>query len=46
MPDSTIITNDNTSLTPVTTFRGPSLELDFPELHIGVAEYREGPTGS
>lgn len=39
------ITNDNTPLTPVTTLTGPTLELDFPALHIGVAEYAEGPTG-
>jgi L-aminopeptidase/D-esterase-like protein len=39
------ITNDNTALTPVTTFDGPKVEIDFPGLHIGVAEYEEGPTG-
>jgi L-aminopeptidase/D-esterase-like protein len=38
-------TNDNTELVPVTTFNGPTLDFDFPALHIGVAEYREGPTG-
>ena len=31
---------------PVTSFAGPALELDFPDLHIGVAEYGEGPTGA
>jgi L-aminopeptidase/D-esterase-like protein len=30
---------------PVTEFEGPALELDFPGLRIGVAEYEEGPTG-
>ena len=31
---------------PITAFAGPALELDFPDLHIGVAEYAEGPTGA
>lgn len=41
------ITNDNTSLTPYipTEADGPILSFDFPGLQIGVAEYREGPTG-
>jgi L-aminopeptidase/D-esterase-like protein len=30
---------------PLTEFGGPALELDFPGLRIGVAEYEEGPTG-
>jgi 6-aminohexanoate-oligomer endohydrolase len=30
---------------PRTEFDGPALELDFPGLSIGVAEYDEGPTG-
>ena len=38
-------TNDNMELVPVTAFDGPALELDFPTLRIGVAEYGEGPTG-
>ena len=38
-------TNDNTHLIPKTEFEGPILEFDFPSLHIGVAEYEEGPTG-
>ncbi len=33
-------------LRPVISFDGPVLELDFPALHIGVAEYDEGPTGA
>jgi len=36
----------NFSPVPLTTFAGPALELDFPDLHIGVAEYSEGPTGA
>ncbi len=39
------VTNDNTALTPVTAFTGPAIEIDLPGLHIGVAEYEEGPTG-
>ena len=34
------------SLVPRTSFSGPALELDFADLHIGVAEYDEGPTGA
>src|ERR1700740_274924 len=34
------------SLVPLTSFSGPVLEFDFPDLHIGVAEYAEGPTGA
>lgn len=32
-------------LKPETEFNGDSLALDFPALHIGVAEYPNGPTG-
>ena len=39
------LSNDNASLVPRTDFDGPALELDFPGLRIGVAEYEEGPTG-
>ncbi|HUT23893.1 MAG TPA: P1 family peptidase [Sumerlaeia bacterium] len=39
------ITNDNSQLTPATSFDGPALRFDFPSLQIGVAEYPEGPTG-
>jgi 6-aminohexanoate-oligomer endohydrolase len=35
----------NTTLAPRTAFDGPKLEVDFPGLRIGVAEYEEGPTG-
>jgi 6-aminohexanoate-oligomer endohydrolase len=35
----------STTLVPKTEFDGPELELDFPGLRIGVAEYEEGPTG-
>ena len=31
---------------PRTAFDGPALEIDFPSLHIGTAEYEEGPTGA
>lgn len=31
---------------PRTSFEGPALEFDFPGVHIGVAEYDEGPTGA
>ena len=40
-----MLTNDNSSLVPVTSFTDPVLEFDFPGLAIGVAEYAEGPTG-
>ena len=33
-------------LVPDTTVRGPVLPLEFPEIHVGIAEYREGPTGT
>lgn len=39
------VTNDTLTLTPRTSFNGPALQLDFPGLEIGVAEYEEGPTG-
>ena len=39
------LSNDNASPVPRTEFDGPVLELDFPGLAIGVAEYDEGPTG-
>jgi 6-aminohexanoate-oligomer endohydrolase len=34
------------ALTPRTTFHGPALQVDFPAIHIGIAEYDEGPTGA
>jgi L-aminopeptidase/D-esterase-like protein len=37
---------NTSSFVPQTAFTGPMLELDFPDLHIGVAEYEEGPTGA
>ena len=40
-----LLTNRNTQLTPRTSFDGPTLTFDFPAVHIGVAEYDEGPTG-
>jgi L-aminopeptidase/D-esterase-like protein len=39
------VTNTAQSLTPRTELTGRTLELDFPALHVGVAEYEEGPTG-
>ena len=39
------LSNDNAALDARTDFDGPVLELDFPGLRIGVAEYEEGPTG-
>jgi len=36
----------NSSLVPQSVFAGPALEFAFPDLHIGVAEYEEGPTGA
>jgi L-aminopeptidase/D-esterase-like protein len=39
------VSNDNTQAVPQTEFSGPALLFDFPSLHIGVAEYGEGPTG-
>src|SRR5438105_1613614 len=39
------VTNDTLELTPRTVFDGPALEVDFPSLRIGIAEYDEGPTG-
>ena len=37
--------NDTLELVPRTTFEGAALELDFPGLEIGCAEYDAGPTG-
>ena len=37
--------NDTLKLIPKTTYEGRTLKFDFPSLHIGVAEYAEGPTG-
>ena len=37
--------NDHLELVPETRFEGRALELDLPELRIGVAEYEAGPTG-
>jgi L-aminopeptidase/D-esterase-like protein len=39
------MTNDNTPLTTVTNPDGRRIEIDFSSLHIGIAEYAEGPTG-
>ena len=37
--------NDDTRLEPKTEFDGRALEYDLPSVHVGVAEYDEGPTG-
>jgi 6-aminohexanoate-oligomer endohydrolase len=37
--------NDTASLTPITTWDGPSLAYDFPAVEVGIAEYAAGPTG-
>jgi 6-aminohexanoate-oligomer endohydrolase len=44
-PKKTPVTNDTATLAPQTTFDVPTLEFDFPALQIGVAAYKEGPTG-
>jgi len=44
-PPTGNLTNDGAELTPVTAFKGPALEFDFPGLKVGIAEYAEGPTG-
>jgi L-aminopeptidase/D-esterase-like protein len=41
----TRLSNDDANLVPRTDFDGPEVELDFPGLRIGIAEYDEGPTG-
>jgi len=42
----TLRSNDHAGeLVPETAFEGPALELDLPELRIGIAEYEAGPTG-
>lgn len=40
-----IVSNDLIALEPVIPAGGRTLSFDFPALHIGVAEYAEGPTG-
>lgn len=40
-----MLSNDTASLTPVVAPAERVLELDFPGIEIGVAEYPEGPTG-
>lgn len=43
--DGRLITNDNTKMIPQTEYEGRVLKYDFPELYVGIAEYKEGPTG-
>jgi L-aminopeptidase/D-esterase-like protein len=45
MTDMPLISNDALDLTPHIPSAGRLLEFDFPALHVGVAEYAEGPTG-
>jgi 6-aminohexanoate-oligomer endohydrolase len=46
MPDTPeVLTNDTAELAPYVCFEPPLLSFEFPGLQIGVAEYREGPTG-
>jgi L-aminopeptidase/D-esterase-like protein len=40
-----IKSNDLTRLVPNTNSRDPTLKFDFPDLKIGIGEYKEGPTG-
>ena len=44
--DAPEVFHDQSTLVPDTTIRDPVLSLDFSEIHIGVAEYSEGPTGA
>jgi L-aminopeptidase/D-esterase-like protein len=46
IPDAASQESADSALRARTSFEGPALELDFPALHIGVAEYDEGPTGA
>ena len=39
-----MLMNTSLSLSPQTSFEGPTLTFDFPDLHIGIAEYQEGCT--
>ena len=39
------VSHDSIQLTPTTTFDGPTLEFNIPDMKVGVAEYEEGPTG-
>lgn len=43
-PDDSI-PNDQSHLQPIVNAGGKELQLNWPMLHIGTAEYREGPTG-
>lgn len=39
------ISNDTRTLVPKTKSDNPVFTFDFPALHVGIAEYTEGPTG-
>ena len=45
MKSSPCITNENTDLVPASSNGARILQFDFPGLHIGAAQYDEGPTG-
>ncbi len=40
-----LISHDSVQLRPRTVFDGPTLEFNFPDMTVGIAEYEEGPTG-
>ncbi len=48
MPELTaqVASDPQAALVPRTRFEGSTLEFDFPAVHVGVAEYEEGPTGA
>ena len=37
--------NDNSNLKVSTEIRNPVLQYDFPGVKVGIAQYKEGPTG-
>jgi 6-aminohexanoate-oligomer endohydrolase len=46
-PNSTTATTSTTEApAPLTSFEGPALTFDLPNVQVGVAEYEEGPTGA
>ena len=45
-PNAEEVIEHQRGLMPETAVRGPALEVDFPGLSIGIAEYPEGPTGT
>jgi L-aminopeptidase/D-esterase-like protein len=45
MPDEKAVSNDTVTLVPQPAAAERQMSFDFPAIQIGVAEYREGPTG-